>query len=144
MNHFQVYRRAALFSVLLLAACAPQTSVETNVQPTLFSVTAPGEVDANAGVGGPAIPLHRPAGFKWFDSLGVEEGGNICVATIGEGGITVVAPTGEPVEFVPTPDPFTTNICWGGADQRTAFITLSGSGRLVSCRWLRPGLALAY
>lgn len=34
----------ALF--LLLAACAPQASVETNVQPTLFSVTAPGEVGA--------------------------------------------------------------------------------------------------
>ncbi len=109
-----------------------------------FRITAPGEVEQGAGPGGPAIPLHRPAGFKWFDSLGVEENGNICVATIGESGITVVSPTGEPVEFVPTPDPFTTNICWGGADRRTAYITLSGSGRLVSCRWPRPGLALAY
>lgn len=109
-----------------------------------FRITAPGEVDQAAGVGGPAIPLYRPAGFKWFDSLGVEEGGNICVATIGESGITVVSPTGELVEFVPTPDPFTTNICWGGPDRRTAYITLSGSGRLVSCRWPRPGLALAY
>ncbi len=109
-----------------------------------FRITAPGEVNQTAGPAGPAIPLHRPAGFKWFDSLGVEEGGNICVATIGESGITVVSPAGEPVEFVPTPDVFTTNICWGGADRRTAYITLSGSGRLVSCRWPRPGLALAY
>ena len=109
-----------------------------------FRVTAPGEVDPTAGPGGPAMPLHRPAGFKWFDSLGVEESGNICVATIGESGITVVSPTGELVEFVPTPDPFTTNICWGGPDRRTAFITLWGSGRLVSCRWPRPGLVLAY
>ena len=109
-----------------------------------FRVTAPGEVDQAAGPGGPAIPLHRPAGFKWFDSLGVEECGNICVATIGESGITVVSPTGDAVEFVATPDPFTTNICWGGADRRTAYITLSGSGRLVSCRWPRPGLPLAY
>ena len=109
-----------------------------------FRVTAPGEVDQAAGPAGPAIPIYRPAGFKWFDSLGVEECGNICVATIGECGITVISPAGELVEFVATPDIFTTNICWGGPDRCTAYLTLSGSGRLVSCRWPRPGLALAY
>ncbi len=109
-----------------------------------FRVTAPGKVDLAAGPGGPGIPLYRPAGYKFFDSLGVEEGGNICVATIGESGISVISPTGELVEFVPTPDIFTTNICWGGEDRRTAYLTLSGSGQLVSMRWPRPGLALAY
>jgi hypothetical protein len=34
----------ALIALGLLAACAPQTSVETNVQPTLFSTTAPATV----------------------------------------------------------------------------------------------------
>jgi len=93
---------------------------------------------------GPGVPLHRPAGFKFFDSLGVEAGGNICVATIGEGGISVIAPDGVPVEFVPTPDIFTTNIAWGGDDMRTAFVTLSGSGRLARAEWPRPGLKLAW
>ena len=109
-----------------------------------FAITGPGEVDQNAGPGGPGAPLFRPAGYKWFDSLGVEEGGNICVATIGEAGISVVSPAGELVEFVATPDPFTTNICWGGADRRTAYITLSGTGRLVAMDWPRPGLELAH
>lgn len=109
-----------------------------------FRVTGPGKVDQAAGPGGPGIPLYRPAGYKFFDSLGVEEGGNICVATIGECGISVLSPAGELVEFVPTPDIFTTNICWGGEDRRTAYITLSGSGQLVSMRWPRPGLKLAY
>ncbi|MBX9797776.1 SMP-30/gluconolactonase/LRE family protein [Sphingomonas sp.] len=109
-----------------------------------FRVTAPGEVAADAGPGGPGIPLYRPAGYKFFDSLGVEEGGNICVATIGESGISVISPAGELVEFVPTPDIFTTNICWGGPDRRTAFITLSGSGQLVSMAWPRPGLKLHH
>lgn len=109
-----------------------------------FRVTAPGMVDLAAGPGGPGIPLYRPSGHKFFDSLGVEECGNICVATIGECGISVVSPAGEPVEFVPTPDIFTTNICWGGEDRRTAYVTLSGSGQLVSGRWPRPGLKLAY
>lgn len=107
-----------------------------------FRITAPGQVDQAAGPGGPGIPLYRPSGYKFFDSLGVEAGGNICVATIGESGISVISPGGELVEFVPTPDPFTTNICWGGADRRTAYITLSGTGRLIAMPWPRAGLAL--
>jgi len=111
---------------------------------TKFTVTAPGKVDDAAGPGGQGIPLYRPAGYKFFDSLGVEESGNICVATIGECGITVVSPEGEEVEFVPTDDIFTTNICWGGADMRTAYICLSGTGRLAKMQWARPGLRLAH
>ncbi len=42
------------------------------------------------------------------------------------------------------PDAITTNICFGGDDLRTAYITLSGTGRLVSTPWPRPGLALNY
>ena len=42
------------------------------------------------------------------------------------------------------PDMYTTNICFGGPDLRTAFITLSATGRLVSMEWPRPGLALHY
>jgi gluconolactonase len=109
-----------------------------------FRVTAPGKVDLTTGLGGPGIPLYRPAGYKFFDSLGVEEGGNICVATIGECGISVISPAGALVDFMPTDDVFTTNICWGGADLKTAYVTLSGTGRLAAIDWLRPGLALSH
>jgi gluconolactonase len=109
-----------------------------------FDVTAPGKVSPDAGPGGPGIPLYRPAGYKFFDSLGVEACGNICVATIGECGISVISPTGELVEFVATDDIFTTNICWGGEDMMDAYITCSGTGRLVKTRWARPGLKLAH
>jgi gluconolactonase len=109
-----------------------------------FNITAPGKVADDAGPGGPGIPLYRPAGYKFFDSLAVEECGNICVATIGESGISVISPEGELVEFVPTPDIFTTNICWGGDDMMDAYICLSGSGQLVKMRWSRPGLRLQY
>ncbi|WP_227340258.1 SMP-30/gluconolactonase/LRE family protein [Sphingopyxis sp. P8] len=111
---------------------------------TQFNIVAPGKVDDAAGPGGPGIPLYRPAGYKFFDSLAMEASGNICVATIGECGISVVSPAGELVEFVATDDIFTTNIAFGGADMRDAYITLSGSGRLVTTRWARPGLALAH
>ena len=109
-----------------------------------FNITAPGKVAGDAGPGGPGIPLYRPAGYKFFDSLGVEECGNICVATIGESGISVISPDGELVEFVATPDVFTTNICWGGDDRMDAYICLSGTGQLAKIRWKRPGLKLQY
>lgn len=111
---------------------------------TKFNVIAPGKVDGAGGPAGPGIPLYRPAGYKFFDSLGVEACGNICVATIGECGISVISPEGELVEFVATDDIFTTNICWGGADRMTAYVPLSGSGRLAAIDWPRPGLKLAY
>jgi gluconolactonase len=109
-----------------------------------FNVIAPGKVDGSAGPGGPGIPLYRPAGYKFFDSLAMEASGNICVATIGESGISVISPAGELVEFVATDDIFTTNICFGGEDMKDAWICCSGTGRLVKTRWNRPGLRLRY
>ena len=82
--------------------------------------------------------------YQRFDSLAVEEDGNVCVATLIHGGITVIAPDGGAIEHVPLPDLYTTNICFGGPDLCTAYITLSNSGRLVALEWPRPGLALNY
>jgi gluconolactonase len=109
-----------------------------------FNVIAPGKVDDASGPGGQGIPLYRPAGYKFFDSLAMEDCGNICVATIGESGISVISPTGELVEFVATDDIFTTNIAFGGVDMMDAYICLSGSGRLVKMRWNRAGLKLNF
>jgi len=94
-------------------------------------------------------PHHRgkvladPEGGSLFDSLAVDLAGNICVATIRNGGITVVTPQGAH-HHRSFPDPLTTNICFGGKDLRTAFITLSGTGLLVSCQWETPGLPMAF
>lgn len=81
-------------------------------------------------------------GYQFFDSLAVEAGGNICVATLLNGGITVLSPEGALVEHVPLPDPYTTNLCFGGADMQTAWVTLGTTGRLVELPWPRPGLRL--
>jgi gluconolactonase len=87
--------------------------------------------------------VHGLAGFQRFDSLAVEESGNICVATLVRGGISVFSPNGELLEFHEAPEGYCTNICFGGADRRTAFITLSGYGQLFAARWPRAGLQLA-
>jgi gluconolactonase len=112
-----------------------------------WDVTAPGEV-AIAGRTPGAPPggelLAGLPGLQLLDSLGVDGAGNVCVGTLLNGGITVISPDGSSVEHVPLPDPLVTNICWGGDDLRTAYMTCSGTGTLVAARWPRPGLALAH
>jgi len=83
-------------------------------------------------------------GYQLFDSLAVDADGNICVATLFNGGISVISPDGRSVEHLPMPDDYTTNICFGGPDLRTAYIALSVSGRLVAVDWPKPGLALNF
>lgn len=83
-------------------------------------------------------------GHQLFDSLAVDGAGNICVATIHNGGVTSISPDGETIAHFPTPDPITTNICFGGEGLRTAFITLSSTGKLVSTEWPTAGLPLNF
>ena len=112
-----------------------------------FDLEAPGVI---AGSGGKRVRghrgrcLHGAPGLQFFDSLAVEADGRICVATIHNGGITVIPPDGGTAEHVAMPDPVTTNIAFGGPGLGTAFITLSMSGRLVSVPWDRPGLPLNF
>jgi gluconolactonase len=109
-----------------------------------YPVEAPGRL-----AGDPNVPRGRKLlaglpGYQLLDSLAVDSAGNVCVATISNGGITVISPDGGKIEHVAMPDPLTTNICFGGPDLRTAYITLSATGKLVSIPWPRPGLRLAF
>ena len=76
--------------------------------------------------------------------MAVDSAGNVCIATLMTPGITVVSPDGSSVRRIPMPDLYTTNICFGGPDLRTAYVTLSTSGRLVAFEWERPGLRLNW
>ncbi|MFP4003339.1 MAG: SMP-30/gluconolactonase/LRE family protein [Alphaproteobacteria bacterium] len=109
-----------------------------------FPVSAPGDVDM------PATPLqfapiYCSPTFKFFDSLAVDGAGRVCVASILEGGISVISPDdGSLVESVTTGDPLTTNICFGGHGLKTAYITCSGTGRLLACDWPKGGQKLNF
>jgi gluconolactonase len=109
-----------------------------------WDLDAPGRIRHNPRSPNGGHFLAGLPGLQLFDSLAVEACGNVCVATIANGGITVISPQGEVVEHVPTGDPLTTNLCFGGDDLKTAYITLSGTGRLVAVDWPRPGLRLAF
>ena len=78
-----------------------------------------------------------------FDSLAVTAAGNVCVATLFDGGITTITPAGQTAKRA-FDDPYTTNIAFGGADMQDAYITLSQRGALVKVRWDEPGLKLHF
>jgi gluconolactonase len=110
-----------------------------------YEIESPGKVKRGRG----PVPWERgrligaPAGYHLFDSLAVDSAGNVCVGSL-PGAIDVYAPDGNSEERVEMPDLFPTNICFGGPDLRTAYITLSNSGRLVAMDWPRPGLGLHF
>src|SRR3954447_24398680 len=108
-----------------------------------WNVTGPGEVEQNAAGAAGAMICGLP-GMQLFDSLGIDSDGNVVVATLVTGALTVISPTGEVLDQLLTGDPMTTNVCWGGDDLCTAYVTCSGTGRLISLQWPRPGLKLNY
>lgn len=106
-------------------------------------IVAPGEV-VEVSIVDVSVCLYGFPGFQLLDSLAVDSDGNVCVATLVNGGVTVISPKGELLDFIPTGDLLTTNVCFGGPDLKTAYVTLSGTGRLVTTDWPRPGAKLNY
>ncbi|MGH6889666.1 MAG: SMP-30/gluconolactonase/LRE family protein [Rhizomicrobium sp.] len=92
----------------------------------------------------PAAFVGAYPGFAWFDSLGVQADGAVCVATLLAGGIATFGPGAREMQHLSIADPLVTNICWGGRDMKTAYVTASGAGKLLEIDWPQPGLGLAY
>ena len=92
----------------------------------------------------PGVFVGAYPGLAYFDSLGVQADGGVCVATILAGGITTFWPGTKRVRHTPLADPLVTNICWGGKEMKTAYVTASGTGKLLAIDWPKPGLRLAY
>jgi gluconolactonase len=108
-----------------------------------WELAGPGEIRPHGSPNGGRLLAGLP-GLQLLDSLAIDADGNVCIATIVNGGITVISPDGARIEHVPLPDPLTTNLCFGGPDLRTAFVTLSATGKLVSLPWKTAGLRLAF
>ena len=111
-----------------------------------FELSAPGEIKSANGPyrGEKGRVIAGLGGYQMFDSLAVDSAGHICVATLITGAVSDISPDGTSVTQYKLPDPMVTNVCFGGKDLRTAFATLSMTGKLVSFEWPRPGLKLNY
>jgi gluconolactonase len=111
-----------------------------------FELSGPGQIkDANGPYRGEKGKVVAGlGGYQMFDSLALDAEGNVCVATLITGAVSTISPEGELLEQVKFPDMMVTNVCFGGPDLRTAFVTLSGTGKLVAAPWKRPGLKLNF
>jgi gluconolactonase len=106
-----------------------------------FAITAPGVLSKERRES--AVFVGAAAGDGGFDSLAVTASGAVCIGTLRTGGVTTVTPDGQTC-FLPLPDRFVTNIAFGGADMRDAYVTLGRTGRLAKLRWDEPGLKLNF
>lgn len=111
----------------------------------VWNVTGPGELDTASllpGIGGEC--LHGFEGMQLLDSLAIDADGNVVVATLATGALSVIAPDGTLLEQLMLGDPMVTNVCFGGAGRTTAYATVSSTGRLVAFEYPRGGLALNF
>jgi gluconolactonase len=133
---------------------------ETYTRRVLYwTLSGPGQIAKNPatryGDGSYLLSAAIP-GQGILDSMAVDEQGNVYVVTMlprgadvtANGGLTIITPKGEVVQFleiaIDTPVPLPSNLCFGGPDRRTAYITCGGSGQLVSVRMKIPGLKPAF
>ncbi len=110
-----------------------------------FALKGPGEIDPApfpSPHGGRL--LGTAPGYRLLDSLAVEANGNVCVGTLMHGGIAVFDPDGGVRDQISLPDFLVTNLCFGGADMRDVYVTMSATGRLARLRWPRAGLRLNF
>ena len=76
-----------------------------------------------------------------FDGMRVDVDGNLHVTRYGKGTVAVLTPAGEIVREVDVLGARPSNICFGGPDGRTVYVTEVEHGRLVRYRTDRPGFA---
>lgn len=95
-------------------------------------------------IAGAGTVIGRAGPGQYLDSLAVDSLGRICVASPGGSAILIFTAEGGAPEVVPMPDFLPTNICFGGPNLQTAYITLGSSGRLATMNWSVPGMPLAF
>jgi gluconolactonase len=101
-----------------------------------FEIRAPGQLGPPrlySSLGADAVP----------DGMAFDAAGFALVAGHSNGKLFVVPPGGgNPVQALELEDPGVTNVCFGGPDLRTLYVTEADLGRVVALEWERPGLQL--
>ncbi len=90
-----------------------------------------------------ALFLQLSGGLTGPDGLAVDAEDNLAVAHCGLGTVWLFSRLGEPLLRVRSPRGLsTTNLCYGGPDGRTLFVTESDSGAVLAARMPAPGRRL--
>jgi len=78
-----------------------------------------------------------------FDGMRCDVDGNLYVTRYGKGTVAKISPSGEVLREIDVLGPRPSNICFGGPDGRTAYVTEVEHTRLVKFRVDRPGRSWA-
>ncbi len=76
-----------------------------------------------------------------FDGMRCDIDGNLYVTRHGKGTVVIVSPKGEVLHEIDVLGKMPSNLCFGGPDGRTVYVTEVEHTRLVKFRVERPGLA---
>jgi sugar lactone lactonase YvrE len=76
-----------------------------------------------------------------FDGMRCDVDGNLYVTRHSKGTVAKLSPKGEVLREIDVLGDSPTNICFGGPDGRTAYVTEAKNRRIVRFRVDRPGLA---
>jgi gluconolactonase len=134
---------------------------ETYSRRILFwELTGPGTIRKNprtASSEGSYLLTAKLPGTGILDSMAVDERGNVWAVTMLpegndseiNGGITVISPDGSVLEFIELDvpgghEPLPSNLCFGGPNLTTVYVTLGGSGRLAAFESRVAGKPLAW
>jgi sugar lactone lactonase YvrE len=76
-----------------------------------------------------------------FDGMRCDADGNLYISRYGKGTVAVLSPRGEILREIDVLGKSPSNLCFGGPDGRTVYVTEVTKQRLVQFRTDRPGLA---
>lgn len=76
-----------------------------------------------------------------MDGMRVDVSGNLYITRYGTGTVVIMSPAGEILRAVDVLGPRPSNLCFGGPDGRTVYVTEVEHRRLVAFRVSEPGLA---
>jgi sugar lactone lactonase YvrE len=76
-----------------------------------------------------------------FDGMRCDADGNLAITRHGKGTVILMTPDGEILREIDVLGKFPTNLCFGGPDGKTVYVTEVEHTRLVSFRVETPGLA---
>lgn len=123
-----------------------------------WELEGPGKIKPNpATMDGSYLLTAKLPGQAILDSMAVDEDGNVYVAVMlpegntpmSNGGVAVISPDGKSVDYmeIKIPGavaPLPSNLCFGGPDRKTMYVTCGASGMLVKAQVHVPGLALNF
>lgn len=97
-------------------------------------------LDRDGGVFKVGTFIQLSGGLGGPDGLAIDRDGNLAVAQVGNGSVWIFSRLGEPLYRIRSCEGLaTTNVAYGGPENKTLFITESDSGTVLTCDLPVPG-----